>query len=84
MTRRTSVLTLALAALLTGSAAAQTPAPKPAAPPKPAVTAATKDTTKKHMAAAKDTTKMAMTTTGKKKHGTKKMGAKPDSTKKKP
>ena len=84
MTRRTSISTLALAALLTGSAMAQTPAPKPAAPPKPAVTAAVKDTTKKHMAAAKDTTKMAATSTGKKKHAGKKMGTKPDTTKKKP
>jgi hypothetical protein len=87
MIRNTTISTLALAAILAGSAAAQGQAPTKPAAPKAAVTAAAKDTTKKMMAAAKDTTKKAMAGT-KAKHKAKSKGMKKptttDSTKKKP
>lgn len=85
MTSRTTISTLALAAILAGSAAAQTPAPPKPAAPKPAVTTAVKDSPTKVLMAVKDTTKKPVLTM-KKKKGTKatKPTAKPDTTKKKP
>jgi outer membrane biosynthesis protein TonB len=82
MIRNTTLSTLALAALLTGLAVAQNPAPAKQVAPKAAVTAAAKDTTKKvtkPATAAKDTTKKAVAP---KKKTHKK--TKPDSTTKKP
>ena len=86
MIRSTSLSTLALAALLAGTAVAQAPTSAPVKhTPKPAAAAtAQRDTTKKAMtAAAKDTTKKAATS-AKKKVSRKKKAAVKDTTTKKP
>ncbi|HEV8355619.1 MAG TPA: hypothetical protein VGQ17_02520 [Gemmatimonadales bacterium] len=87
MIRSTTLSTLALAALLTGTAAAQAPSSAPVKrAPKPAVTTtAQRDTTKKAMtAAAKDTSKKAATSAKKKTSSRKKKAAVKDTTTKKP
>jgi hypothetical protein len=86
MIRSTSLSTLALAALLAGTAVAQAPTSAPVKhTPKPAAAAtAQRDTTKKAMTAAtKDTTKKAATS-AKKKVSRKKKAAVKDTTTKKP
>ena len=87
MIRSTTLSTLALAALLAGSAVAQAPTSAPVKhTPKPAAAAtAQKDTTKKAMtAAAKDTTKKAATSAKKKTSRKKRGAATKDTTTKKP